>query len=97
MLQNVVLRESQQATSRRAGIVVAALLFAALHLPNPFLTLVTGLGALGWCAIYDRHPHVVPLALSHAAGTAAVTYAFDDSITGGLRVGLAYLRAVHHS
>ena len=91
ILQTVLLREAQRATSRRAGIVVAAALFATLHLPNPFLTTMTLVGALGWCAIYDRHPNVVPLALSHAIATLAILYAFDDAMTGRLRVGIAYL------
>ena len=91
ILQTVFLREAQRATSRRAGIVLGAVLFASLHLPNPFLTTVTLIGALGWCAIYDRYPNVIPLALSHAIATLAILYAFDDAITGRLRVGVAYL------
>jgi membrane protease YdiL (CAAX protease family) len=92
ILQTVVLREAQAATSRVAGVALAALLFGIVHLPNPFLTAITTAGAIGWCAIYDRHPHVVPLALSHALGTLAVLYAFDDAATGRLRIGLSYLR-----
>jgi membrane protease YdiL (CAAX protease family) len=90
ILQTVVLREAQQATSRRIGIFVAAVLFALVHLPNPFLAVMTLLGSLGWCAIYDRHPNVIPLAISHAIGTLAILYAFDDAVTGGLRIGQAY-------
>ncbi|HUG52596.1 MAG TPA: CPBP family intramembrane glutamic endopeptidase [Vicinamibacteria bacterium] len=92
VLQTVVLREAQRATSRRGGVLWAALLFAAVHLPNPFLTAMTFAGALAWCAIYDRHPNVVPLALSHAIVTLAILHAFDDSLTGRLRIGHAYLR-----
>ena len=62
-----------------------------MHLPNPFLAAVTFVGALAWCWIYDRHPNVIPLALSHAVATLAMLYAFDDTITGRLRVGQAYL------
>jgi membrane protease YdiL (CAAX protease family) len=91
-LQTVVLHDAQGATSRRAGIVLAAFLFAAVHLPNPFLTAMTFAGALAWCAIYDRHPNVVPLALSHAVVTLAILHAFDRSLTGHLRIGQAYLR-----
>jgi membrane protease YdiL (CAAX protease family) len=91
ILQTVLLREAQHATSRRAGVFVAAALFAALHLPNPFLTTMTLIGAVGWCAIYDRHPNIIPLALSHAIATLAILYAFDDAMTGRLRVGVAYL------
>jgi membrane protease YdiL (CAAX protease family) len=91
ILQTVFLREAQRATSRRAGILVAAVLFASLHLPNPFLTTMTLVGAVGWCTIYDRYPNIIPLALSHAIATLAILYAFDDAITGRLRVGVAYL------
>ena len=90
-LQIVFLREAQAMASKSGGVWLAALLFAALHLPNPFLTLVTGIAAIGWCWIYDRHPHVLPLALSHALLTLAVLSAFDDAVTGRLRVGAAYL------
>jgi membrane protease YdiL (CAAX protease family) len=90
-LHTVFLREAQATVSRPAGIWFAALMFATLHLPNPFLTVMTGVGALAWCWIYDRHPNLLPLALSHALLTLAVLYAFDDAITGRLRVGLAYL------
>lgn len=91
ILQTVVLREAQRVTSRTAGVFVAALLFAMVHLPNPFLALVTFVSALGWCSIYDRHPNVLPLALSHAIGTLVVLHAFDDRITGRLRIGYSYL------
>jgi membrane protease YdiL (CAAX protease family) len=92
VLQTVVLREAQHATSRTAGIVVAALLFGAVHVPNPFLAPVTAVAALIWCWVYDRYPNIIPLALSHALGTLAILYAFDDRITGRLRIGASYLR-----
>jgi membrane protease YdiL (CAAX protease family) len=92
VLQTVVLRESQRATSRKIGIVLAALLFGAIHLPNPFLAAVTAGAALIWGWLYDRHPNIVGPALSHALGTLAILYAFDESITGGLRIGASYLR-----
>jgi membrane protease YdiL (CAAX protease family) len=90
-LQITLLREAQAVTSRTAGVVVAAALFAALHLPNPFLTGVTFVAALAWSAIYDRHPNLIPLALSHALLTLVVLVALDDATTGRLRVGVAYL------
>ncbi len=92
VLQTVVLREAQRAWSRRAGVVIAALLFGAVHLPNPFLASITAGAALVWCWIYDRYPNVFPLAISHALGTLAILYAFDEGITGRLRIGASYLR-----
>ena len=92
LLQTIVLREVKQAASRWTAVITAALLFACAHLPNPLLVIVTFIGALAWCTIYDRHPNVLPLALSHGVGTLATLSAFDDAITGRLRIGLAYLR-----
>jgi hypothetical protein len=55
---------------------------------------MTTIGALIWCAIYDRYPNIVPLAVSHALATLAILYAFDEAITGRLRIGASYLRLV---
>ena len=90
-LQITLLREAQATTSRAAGVIVASILFAGLHLPNPFLTGATLIAALAWCAIYDRHPNLIPLTLSHGLLTFIVLSALDDATTGRLRVGAAYL------
>ena len=92
VLQTVVLRERSTPRPAQTGIVLAALLFGAIHLPNPFLAAVTAGAALIWGWLYDRHPNIVGPALSHALGTLAILYAFDESITGGLRIGASYLR-----
>jgi CAAX prenyl protease-like protein len=91
-LQTVLLREAQAVCGRRKGIVLAALVFGALHLPNPFLAPVTLVAALVWCFLYDRHPNWLPLALSHALATLVILHSFDDGVTGRLRVGYAYLQ-----
>jgi membrane protease YdiL (CAAX protease family) len=91
-LQTVFFRESRAAVGRTGGICLAAALFAALHVPNPLLSAMTFAGALAWCWIYDRHPNLLPLALSHALLTLAILCAFDEAMTGHLRVGAAYLR-----
>jgi membrane protease YdiL (CAAX protease family) len=92
ILQTVVLREMQRLTSQRRAIVAAATLFAIVHLPNPFLTGVTFGAGVAWCAIYARYPNVLPLAMSHALGTLAILYAFDETVTGRLRIGYSYLQ-----
>ena len=92
ILQTVVLREAQRASSRAKGIVIAAVLFGTIHVPNPLLTPLTAAAALIWCRLYDRNPNIIPLALSHGLGTLALRYAFDETIIGHLRIGAAYLR-----
>src|SRR5207342_2781198 len=91
VLQTVVLREARQRTSPAWSVVLAAFLFALVHLPNPLLMLMTFIGALGWCAIFIRYPNILPLAGSHAVATLALLAAFDDGLTGRLRIGVAYL------
>jgi len=91
VLQTVILRESQHAV-RRGATMLAAAIFAAVHLPNPFLAIVTFVGGLAWCGIYARHPNLVPLALSHATATVIILMSFDRDITGGLRTGWRYLQ-----
>jgi len=92
VLHTVVLREMQRLTSPGRSILLAAFLFAIAHVPNPLLMLMTFIGALGWCAIFQRHPNIVPLAVSHAVATLGLLYAFDDRLTGRLRIGAAFLR-----
>jgi membrane protease YdiL (CAAX protease family) len=92
VLQTLVLREAQRVTSPRRAILLAATLFAIVHLPNPFLTPVTFVGGLVWCAIYARYPNILALAVSHALGTLAILHAFDEAITGRLRIGYSYLQ-----
>jgi membrane protease YdiL (CAAX protease family) len=92
VLQTVVLREVRRLMPPHASVLTAASLFALVHLPNPVLAAMTLVGGLGWTAIYFRHPNIVPLAVSQAAGTLALLCAFDDEVTGRLRIGHAYLR-----
>ena len=91
VLQTVILRESQSVFAR-AAVPVAASIFAALHLPNPFLTIVTLVGGLIWCTIYARHPNIIPLALSHAIATVIILLSFHPSTTNALRTGWRYFQ-----
>lgn len=94
VLQTAVLRDCQRAVGRSVGVGLAALLFGLIHMPNVFLTVLTTIGALIWCGIYNRYPNIIPLAVSHALATLAILYAFDEAITGRLRIGASYLRLV---
>jgi hypothetical protein len=91
VLQTVILRESQSVFAR-AAVPVAGSIFAALHLPNPFLTIVTLVGGLIWCTIYARHPNIIPLALSHATATVIILLSFHPSTTNALRTGWRYFQ-----
>jgi len=91
-LQTVIFEETlEKVKDGRKACLIAAALFAALHLPNPFLTVATWAGGLAWCSIYRRSPNVLPLAVSHAICSMAAMAAFSREVTGGMRVGYSYL------
>jgi lysylphosphatidylglycerol synthetase-like protein (DUF2156 family) len=52
---------------RRPGTaaVLTAVLFAAVHYPNLALAGVTLVGGYVWCRLFERHPNLFTLALSH--------------------------------
>ena len=89
VLQTVILRESQ-AVAGRGAVLLAAAIFATMHLPNPFLVIATFTGGLAWCWIYSRHPNIAPLALSHAAAPVVILPSFAPAVSGGLRTGWHY-------
>lgn len=91
-LQTVIFEESLKTVKNtRIAALIAAGIFAVLHLPNPFLTVTTGVGGVIWCSIYGRSPNVLPLAASHSICSMALMAAFSREVTGGMRVGYSYL------
>ena len=70
--------------------LVVALLFALLHLPNPWLMAATFLGGLIWASVYQRAPNLWALALSHAVMTWVLVSTLPAAALGGLRVGYKY-------
>jgi membrane protease YdiL (CAAX protease family) len=72
------------------SVLLTALVFALLHLPNPWLTAATFTGGLVWAYAYQRTPNLYALALSHAAMTWVLIASVPASALNGLRVGFKY-------
>lgn len=79
-------------TNQAAAIAIAAILFAAAHLPNLTLTLAT----LAWgavsCVLFRRHRNLWVLGLAQGMLGLCFAVCVPDALHHHLRVGLGYLR-----
>ena len=66
---------------------VTALIFAVLHLPNPWLTAGTFLGGLLISYAYQRVPNLLAAGLAHAILTVILVLTVPYPMLHGLRVG----------
>jgi membrane protease YdiL (CAAX protease family) len=90
-LQAIVNRRAQEIWGRGApSIAAAALLFAALHLPNLWLMAATLAGGLLWAAVYQKHPNLYALAFSHSLMTTVFASSTSPDVLHSLRVGYNY-------
>jgi hypothetical protein len=67
--------------------VICAAIFGALHLPNPFLSVVTFGAAYCFCALFRRCPNLFALALAHTLASTVLYHFVPSTITHFMRVG----------
>ena len=72
------------------SILVTALLFSLVHFPNPMLSALTFIGGVVWAAVYQRHPNLFALAISHSIASIIVALALPPEVMNSLRVGFKY-------
>jgi membrane protease YdiL (CAAX protease family) len=80
---------------RRRAVWGASLLFCAVHLPSPVLTLMSFTGGLIFCEMFRRYRNIFPLGLVHGALGLTIAASFPDRWLHHMRVGLGYL--TYHS
>lgn len=90
-LQAFINRRAQMVFGKgTASVVVVAILFALLHLPNPALTVLTLIGGLIWATVYQRQANLFALAASHTVASITLALALPLNVINGLRVGFKY-------
>ena len=72
------------------SVLVVALIFGLLHLPNPLLSLLTFVAGLIWAVVYQRHPNLFALALSHSIISITLALAVSSKWLDSLRVGFKF-------
>lgn len=91
VLQGFINRRAQLVFGRGwQSLLLVALVFALLHLPNPWLAFATFAGGLLWAYVYQRAPNLIALALSHALMSMLLACSLSTSALNSLRVGIKY-------
>lgn len=72
------------------SVFLVATVFGGLHLPNPWLTLVTFAGGAIWAAVYQKAPNLFALAVSHSLMTWVLVSTLPASALNHLRIGFKY-------
>jgi membrane protease YdiL (CAAX protease family) len=81
--------------SRTPAAILAAVLFAVAHLPNPLLTPITLLWGFAACRIFHRYRNLYPMALAHAIVGITIAISVPGPVVHNMRVGLGYLTYAH--
>jgi membrane protease YdiL (CAAX protease family) len=74
-----------------AGIATASL-FAVIHWPNQVLVVMTLLGGMVWCRLFERQPNLFTLAISHGLIAVLLFYLCPEEWLRHLRIGPSYYR-----
>lgn len=91
MLQSFLNRRAQIVWGNGfVSVLVVASIFAALHLPNIWLTGATFVGGIVWAVIYQRAPNIFALAISHSITTWILVATLPPDRLHELRIGFKY-------
>jgi CAAX prenyl protease-like protein len=74
--------------------LTCAAVFGGLHLPNPFLTIVTFGAGYCFCALFRRCPNLFALALAHTLASTVLYHFLPLGITHSMRVGPAFFGSI---
>jgi membrane protease YdiL (CAAX protease family) len=72
------------------SIVLVAVVFGLLHLPNPLLAILTLMAGLVWAFVYQKQPNLFALAISHTVASITLALNLPPHLVNSLRVGFKY-------
>jgi hypothetical protein len=78
--------------SSSTAVTIAGTLFAAAHLPSPWLTAATLIWGIASCALFRRYRSIWVLGLAQGLLGLCFATCVPDALHHHLRVGLGYLR-----
>ena len=91
VLNGFINRRAQLAFGPGAkSIFLVALAFGVLHLPSPWLALLTFVAGAVWAWVYQRVPNLDALALSHALASITLAMTVPPRWLNGARVGFKF-------
>jgi membrane protease YdiL (CAAX protease family) len=88
----VLLRLLRLGMNRTPAIALAAVLFAAAHIPNPVLIALTLVWGAISCLLFLRYRNLYTLALAHGILGMTLAVTVPNHINHHMRVGLGYLQ-----
>ena len=91
ILQSFFYLRLKSVLGHRSGALLAALLFAAVHIPSPALTVLSFLGGLLFCELFHRYKNLLPIGLVHAGLGLTIAASLPDSVLHHMRVGIGYV------
>jgi membrane protease YdiL (CAAX protease family) len=92
----VLLRLLRLGMNRTPAVVLAAILFAAAHIPNPILIALTLIWGAISCLLFLRYRNLYTLALAHGILGMCLAVTVPNHINHHMRVGLGYLEYHAH-
>jgi membrane protease YdiL (CAAX protease family) len=78
--------------TRAAAVIIAGLLFALAHVPNPVLVIATLVWGIVACLLFLRYRNLYVLGLAHAILGMCLAVTIPNAVHHQMRVGLGYLQ-----
>lgn len=90
-MQSVIHRRYQAVFGAgRASVLLTALTFSCLHIPNPVLVAATFVAGWVWSSAFRRRPNLPALALSHGLLSTLLANSLPQSLLPNMKVGLGF-------